>query len=179
MAAPDIVTITVSARRVVYGRQTPYAKQAGDVVVPMDVHRFVLRGGTVIGSLVGADGAIICGMDEVVGEKLDTAWVDLCASYRVASRDDARFASPRAPAAVHRKTKPSDLGMVGAYKFEAPTESVIYLKLPDPLEVGKSYTVSFEGERLPAQTFSARVGLEAIWRAGPRWSSLHAMRPPG
>ncbi len=163
--APDIVAITVSERRVVYGRQAPYVKEAGDVVVPVEVHRFVLRGGKLIGSLVGADGASICGMDEVVGEKLDKARADLCASYRVGSSDDARFASAREPTAVYRKTKPADLGMVGVYKFEAPTESVIFLRLPEPLLTGKTYTVACADERLPAQTFTfapARLRSDAV-----------------
>ena len=48
------VGVTIVAGHVEYGRQVPYTKQAGDFVVPfMGVHRFVLRGGKLIGTLVG------------------------------------------------------------------------------------------------------------------------------
>ena len=57
LVAPDIVGVTIAAGHVEYGRQVPYAKQAGDFVVPfMGVQRFVLRKGKVIGSLVGPRG---------------------------------------------------------------------------------------------------------------------------
>jgi hypothetical protein len=55
--------------------------------------------------------------------------------------------------------------MVGVYKFEATTESVIYLKLSEPLAAGKEYTVSFPGSRLPDQKFTldpARLRSEAV-----------------
>jgi endoglucanase len=165
MVAPDIVGVTISAGRVEYGRQEPYAKRPEDRVVDPGMHRFVLRGGKLIGSLVGTQGDLLCTMDRVVGERLDAAWADRPASYRVASADDHHYTATREPAAVYRKSKPSDLAMVGVYKFEATTESVVYLKLPEPLAAGKQYTVSFPGSRLPDQKFTfdpARLRSEAV-----------------
>ena len=165
MVAPDVVGVTISAGRVEYGRQEPYAKRPEDRVVDPGMHRFVLRGGKLIGSLVGTKGDLLCTMDRVVGERLDVAWADRPASYRVASADDHHYTATREPAAVYRKTKPSDLAMVGVYKFEATTESVVYLKLPEPLAAGKQYTVSFPGSRLPDQKFTfdpARLRSEAV-----------------
>jgi len=115
------------AGHVIHGRQVPYTKQAGDAGVPiMGVHRLVRRGGKLIGTLVGKAGETLCAMDEVVGERLDTAWADQPASYRVRSQDDRQYDQPRQPIAVHRKSKPSDLGMIGAFKFACSTENVVY-----------------------------------------------------
>ena len=139
LVAPDSVGVTILAGHVVYGRQVPYTKQAGDAVVPiMGVHRFVLRGGKLIGTLVGKAGETLCTMDEVVGARLDTAWADQPASYRVCSKDDRRYDQPRQPIAVHRKSKPSDLGMIGAFKFAYSTENVVYLRFSEALETGRT-----------------------------------------
>jgi endoglucanase len=165
MVAPDIIGITISAGRVEYGRQEPYVKQPGDFVGASDIHRFVARGGKVIGTLVGKDADILCNLDEVIGDRLDTAWADRPASYEVTSADDPRFKEAQRPAAVHRKTKPSDLAMIGPYKFDSPTESIVYLKMAAPLEAGKSYTVSFEQSSLEARTFTfdpTRLRSEAV-----------------
>ena len=165
MVAPDIIGITILAGRVEYGRQVPYVKEPGDFVAASEVHRFVARGGKIIGSLVGRDGDILCTMDEVIGERLDTAWADRPASYEVASEDDPDYGTPRKPAAVYRKSKPSDLGMIGPYKFDSPTENVIYLKLPAPLGVGKSYVISFRDSKLSAHAFAfdpSRLRSEAV-----------------
>ena len=122
LVAPDSVGVTIPAGHVIHGRQVPYTKQAGDAVVPiMGVHRLVRRGGKLIGTLVGKAGETLCAMDEVVGERLDTAWADQPASYRVRSQDDRQYDQPRQPIAVHRKSKPSDLGMIGAFKFACST----------------------------------------------------------
>ncbi|MGC8640107.1 MAG: glycoside hydrolase family 9 protein [Isosphaeraceae bacterium] len=151
LVAPDIMGVTIVAGHVEYGRQVPYAKQTGDFVIPfMGVQRFVLRKGKVIGSLVGRAGDTLCTMDEVTGDRFDTSWADRPASYRIQSRDDARFVEPRQPTAVYRKSKPSDLAMVGAMKFDYPTENVVYLRLPVALATGKTYELSFPGSALSA-----------------------------
>jgi endoglucanase len=152
--ASDIVGITIVARRVEYGRQVPYTRQAGDTAMDGEVHQWVTRDGKLLGTLVGRDADTLCTLDRVVGEKLDTAWADLPASYLVSSDDDSEYASPRQPAAVYRKSRPSDLGMVGPYVFDAPAEHILYLRLPVPLTVGKKYTISFENSPLSAENFT-------------------------
>jgi endoglucanase len=154
LVAPDIIGITLSARHVEYGRQIPYVKQPGDVVSASDLHRFVRRGGKVIGNLVGKNGDLLCTMDEVVGKKLDTTWADDSSSYRIKSRTDSHYLTPATPVWVHRKSKPADLGMVGSYQFESPTRDVVYLKLPAPLQTGMDYTVIFTDSSFPAQKFA-------------------------
>jgi endoglucanase len=165
LVAPDVIGITLSARHVEYGRQIPYVKQKGDAVADADIHRFVRRDGKTIGTLVGKTGDMLCTMDEVVGQKLDTGWADDPASYSIKSEHDPHYQSPQMPKSVHRKSKPSDLGMVGPYQFEAPTENVVYLKLPVPLEARADYAVIFSSPDLPAQKFvldTARLRSEAV-----------------
>ena len=154
MVAQDVIGITLSARQVEYGRQIPYVKQPGDVVSDSDIHRFVRRNGKVIGTLVGKTGDLLCTMDAVLGKKLDTAWADDPANYRIKSATDPHYRTARVPLAVHRKSKPADLGMVGPYKFESPTLDIVYLKVPEPLQEGSDYAVVFGGSALPAQKFT-------------------------
>ena len=78
-------------------------------------------------------------MDEVKGDRFDTAWADQPAELSH-SLDGRSLATPNpgSPTAVHRKSKPSDLGMVGAIKFDFSTENVVYLRLSEALETGKT-----------------------------------------
>ena len=154
LVAPDILGITISAGRVAYGRQVPYAKQARDSIVKIEVQRFVLRDGKVIGTLVGKAEDILCTMDEVVGEPFNGSWGDSRESFRLSSTTDPNYEQPRKPVAVNRKSKPADLGMIGAFKFAAATENVVYLRLPRPLTVGKTYVVSFLDSGLPPCEFT-------------------------
>ena len=61
---------------------------------------------------------------------------------------------PRQPTAVHRKSKPSDLGMIGAYQFDYSTENVVYLRFSEALETGRTYELSFPGSGLAAVSFT-------------------------
>jgi len=154
MVSPDIVGITVLAGRAEYGRQIPYTREAGDTVAKGDIHRFVWRGGNVIGTIVGQAGDLLYTMDKVIGERFDTKWADQIGSYTVSSADDTRYAKGQSPSAIYRKSKPSDLAMIGVYTFDSPTENVIYLKLAESLEIGKNYIITFNNSPLPAQKFT-------------------------
>ena len=153
MVAPDAVGITVQAGRAEYGRQVPYTRQPGDRVDVKGHQRWVWRGKRFLGSIVGAEGKILYTPDRVVGGKLDTAWADRPASYRIASPDDPSYRTPQMPKAVHRKSRPTDFARVGPWQMHAPMEHVLYLCLPRPLAVGRRYTLSFEAGPLPEQAF--------------------------
>ena len=153
MVAPDILGITVQAGRAEYGRQVPYERQAGDRIDTKGHQRWVWRGKQFLGSLVGAEGKILYTPDRVVGAKLDTAWADRPASYRITSPNDPSYRTPKSPRAVHRKSKPTDFARVGPWQMHAPMEHVLYLRLPKPLAEGKRYTVSFVGGTLPDKAF--------------------------
>ncbi|MFP4056765.1 MAG: glycoside hydrolase family 9 protein [Candidatus Brocadiia bacterium] len=151
--APDVLGLTLRAGHVEYGRQVSYEPQPGDRVDRSGHQRWVYREGKYLGSLVGEEGRIVYTPDRRVGPRLDTAWADRPASYRLVSTDDPRYADGLRPTAVHRKSKPSDLARVGPWQFRAPMLHVIYLRLPQPLAEGKSYTLRFDGAALPQQSF--------------------------
>lgn len=154
LVAPDIIGITISAGHVEYGRQTPYVKQAGDTVNSNDIHRFLTRDGKVVGNLVGTNADILCSMDAVVGERFNTEWADQPVNYTVTSGQDPHYSTPRKPVAVYRKSKASDLAMIGIYKFDSPTEHIVYLKLPTPLMARKQYVIAFKQSPLAKQTLA-------------------------
>ncbi len=154
LVASNVIEITLSAGRVEYGRQVPYAKQKNDDVLDPKQHRFVKRDGKIIGTLVGKKADVLCSMDQCFGERFDPAWADSVASYLVSSIDDPRYHVPLPPKAVFRKSKPGDLGMVGQFKFDYSTENMVYLELPIGFEMGKTYIVTFRGSRLPARSFT-------------------------
>ena len=163
--APDVVGITVAVGRVEYGRQIPYEHQEGDETDTTSQHRWVRRNGTFIGSLAGHDCTTLYTPDSLVGEPLNTEWADRPGSYRLTSPDDARYALGVTPLAVHRKSRPSDLGRTGPWQFCVPMEHVLYLKLPEPLAAGCRYASTFEGGLLPDQEFvydAAQVRSEAV-----------------
>ncbi len=165
MVAPDIIEITISAGHVEYGRQKPYARETNDVVADPEMQRWVFRDGKAIGTLVGHEGKILCPIDRIVGNKLDTKWADRIVNYEISSADDPNYRAGQMPRKVYRKSRPSDLGMVAPYKFDAPLEHVIYLKLGEPLTVGREYAIAFQKSDLPAQTFSydpSRLRSEAV-----------------
>ena len=151
--APDVLCLQVRARRAEHGGQRPYQRQEGDRIDNPEHHRWVIREGRCVGSLVGDKGETICTLDRVVGERLDTKWASQPQSYVLSSADDPNYAGGKSPQAVHRKSKPTDLARVGPWAFESPTEHTLYLRLLQPLSAGQAYELRFSGGPLEAQTF--------------------------
>ncbi len=163
---PDIIGLTVDERRVMPGSTVPYQPQPGDTIGTGRAPR-VVRDGKVIGIAIGSDHRLLYRFDRMVGERLDPKWADAAGSYSISSPDDARYAQGRPPAAVYRKSRPTDLVRVAAEKndFQAPVEHRIYLKLPQPLSEGATYRIAFAGGPLTEQTFTyapSRVRSEAV-----------------
>jgi endoglucanase len=150
--APNTIGITVQAGRVEYGRQVPYERQAGDELREQGKEREVWREGKFLGWLVGKEGRLVYTEDALVGEPLDTAWADRPGNYAVKSADDPDYAVGASPAAVHRKSKPSDFGRWRGWPYRAPVRHVIYLVLPRPLKEGARYSVSFGEGKLADQS---------------------------
>ena len=164
--AADTVGVTVQDGAVEYGSQIPYAVQPGDVVSKQEQHLVVSRNdGTVLGWLVGQAKKLVYTPDRVVGRMADTKWMDQPGSYTIASDDDPAYAPGAAPAAVFRKTKPSDFARGEGWPFKAPLRHVIYLKGAKPLQEGKHYRVRFANGALPEQAFvcdAASLRSEAV-----------------
>lgn len=153
LVARDTIGITVQAGRVEYGEQVPYVMKPGDTVDDSSQNLSVRRNGRFLGWLVGQKRSVLYTEDRLVGEMPDEAWLDKPASYSVVSADDSAYAKPAVPVAVYRKSKPSDFARWGGWPYKAAIRHVLYLKLRQPLTVGKKYTVHFEGERLDRQAF--------------------------
>ena len=152
--APDVLALTVEAGRVENGRQVAYEPQPGDKIETHGaIGGWLIRDGKPLGRLVGKDARLLYTFDRIVGAPLDTAWADKAAGYALASEDDPSYGAGQRPAAVYRKTKPSDIGRTLDWKFEAPLVHVLYLKLPKPLAAGKKYRLTFAGGPLPELAF--------------------------
>ena len=165
MVASDILGVRLFAGASVHGKQVPYTKQDGDKIDRKSHQRWVHRNGKYLGSLVGRDEKLIYTPDKVTGDRLDPAWADRPASYSLSSEQDSRYGGGLQPAAVHRKTKPTDLCRVGPWQFDSPTETVVYLRLPQELQPGRGYRLSFRGVSLAPVDFrwdDRKLGSEAV-----------------
>ncbi len=166
-AAPAVIELTLWEGKIVTGDQVPYEKQPGDRMEVYGVHRWIYRNGRLYGALVGREGRLVQLMSRYVGDRIDGVWASAPSSYAVSSPDDPAYAEPRVPQAVYRKTKPMDAGMVGPdpWQFDSPTETMVYLRLKEPLQEGARYTVSFHGKDLAAVSFTydpARLRSEEV-----------------
>ncbi len=162
----DTVGVTVQDGALEYGRQIPYEAQPDDSVSKQEQHLIVSRSdGTVLGWLVGKEKKIVYTPDRVVGRMVDTKWMDRPDSYAILSDDDPAYAPGVAPAAVFRKTKPSDFARGEGWPFKAPLRHVLYLKGAKPFQEGKRYRIRFANGALPEQSFvcdSAGLRSEAV-----------------
>ncbi|MEO0469374.1 MAG: hypothetical protein AAF206_07135, partial [Bacteroidota bacterium] len=79
--------------------------------------------------------------DQIFSSPLDTNLAITAASYTISSTDDAAYTSPQAPSEVWRKSKGTEWTSVWP-SYPYASEHWLYLKLPVPMTVGKSYTVN-------------------------------------
>ncbi len=163
--APDTLGVTLQDGTVEYGRQLPYEARPGDAVGQQEQHLTVRRDGVFLGWLVGKERRLVCTPDRVVGRMADIAWLDRAESYALSSEEDPAYVRETAPAAVFRKTKPSDFARVEGWPFQSPLRHVLYLKAPQPFQEGKRYRVRFTNGALPELSLicdSASVRSEAL-----------------
>ena len=73
----------------------------------------------------------------VFGERLNTTAAQQASQWRISSADDHSFAS-QAPQAVWRKSKPMNTD----HRLESELDHWLFLKLPQPMRQGKTYTVT-------------------------------------
>jgi endoglucanase len=161
----DTIGVTVQDGAAEYGSQVPYEARPGDVVGHQEQHLTVRRDGKFLGWLVGKERRLVYTPDRVVGKLADAKWMDAPASYMIMSDDDPAYAQAAVPAAVYRKTKPSDFARVEGWPFQAPLRHVLYLKGPRPFQEGKRYRVRFANGALPEQRFvcdAANLRSEAV-----------------
>lgn len=155
--ASDVIGLTIRSDQCVeYGRQIAYTKQEGHKVDDTGVHRWVYRDGKLIGSLAGTEREILHIPDRLVGEPFDISPAEEPSNWRITSLDDPNYAvdGGRHPKSVHRKSRPTDMVRTGSWKFDAPVEHTLYLKLPHPLQQSRHYTLTPSSTSLASIDFT-------------------------
>ncbi len=153
LVAPDILEVIVRAGEVRIGTQQPYRKQTGDVIQEGGRNHYLVRNGKELGVLVGHDRDILCPFDVFTDDLLETENLGEQNSYRITSASDPNYQADQHPVAVCRKHKPIGVARTDDWKFKAPVQYHLYLKLPHSLQENASYTVAFNGLPIPDQTF--------------------------
>ena len=157
--APDILCVTIQAQRVQQAPQVAYEPKPGDEVresgeevlayqhgkierTKKDLAVFRTVGGKEerLGALA-VNAGMLWPSEKLFGRPLDEARLAEPASYSISSSDDPAYAKPAAPLRVDRKSKPTDLDVGNKW----PVRYWLYLKLPRPLQEGRSYVVRFPG----------------------------------
>lgn len=154
--APDILAIAIQEKTLERKVQIPYEAQEGDRVetdkkgktkpipawregkVVMESPGWQLRRGK-DKYTISPDVKMLAGHVEAKGEFLNPETVGVPKAYRIVSTEHAAFAGEGAvPTRVSVKRKPN------GYKSQT-TRTDVYLRLPEPLVEGATYTVMFKG----------------------------------
>ena len=170
LVAPDIIALTIDARRVIPGRLEKYTPLPGDKKVTEHwpdhtVRRALLiRDGHEIGWLLGRDLDQLSTFEGIEGDPLADSLALDPASFRISSSDDPAWTPPRSPLAVHRKSIPVDWQM----RFNAfPVRHTLNLRLDRPLLHARSYRLDVSGLNIsnPSASFTldpSRLRSEAV-----------------
>lgn len=141
-----IIALQINTKTVTRRGQIPYQAQPGDRTVTNEAGElWVERQGKPLGILVGKNREILYSLDQVEGPDLDTGWADRRQSYRITSSEDPNFRTGLEPKAVFRKSKPTDMPMIGVWDVAWPLAHTVYLELPMPMLPGKRYQITFQG----------------------------------
>jgi len=148
LVAPDIIALTIEAQSVIPARLEKYEPQPGDVKNPEyqpdgTIGRArLIRNGQDLGWLLGKDLDWFCTYEGMAGDPLIASLADEPANFQISSPDDPAYRIPVHPAAVFRKSMPSDWQLP---KNAFPVRHRIYLKLATKLSPGKPYEVKIGG----------------------------------
>jgi len=146
LVAPDIIALVIDAQRIPPITFGKYEPRAGDVKRPEKgrsdrpyPRATLVRDGKPVGRLQGKDLEYLATFERLEGDPLLEFLADEPAHYEVTSQDDRAYATARRPVAVHRKSLPTDW-LMPDNRFAVRHR--IYLKLPQALAPGKSYTIT-------------------------------------
>jgi endoglucanase len=78
--------------------------------------------------------------DTYTGDSLDIAVASTLTTYTLTSPDDAAYSTPLSPLQIGRKTKTQGIADVWPI-YDRLLEHWIYLRLPEPMQQGRTYTV--------------------------------------
>lgn len=154
-AAADILEIRVQTGIVEASRQHPYAQRPGDVIRTVKRRNgtasAVRRDGKFIGYLLGKNENILFEFARVYKAPFEAATWARPGNLAVRSKDDPAYRDPASATKVYRKSWPLEVARIGQWEFDAPMEHSFYLKLPEPLSVGKTYHISLRGDDTSSQ----------------------------
>ena len=157
--APDILAVTIQELKVEPAGQLPYEPQPGDEIRKQGDELLVVEDGKIVlqandlsvwrkqdagvrtlGDYASA-AKVVRPADNVEGEAITEVTLAEPEAYRIQSDDDSNYATAMPPTAVYRKSKLTDLAYTSN---QMPVRHHIFLKLPRPLQEGKSYTIEFK-----------------------------------
>ena len=154
--SPTVIAIEIAAPEVELAKQTAYSAKPGDAVTTYPRSVQVKRFGKKLGTLAGNDRDLIYGYDRVQGPELDAIAADSPNSYRISSQTDASYRTAAAPAAIFRKTKPTNFANQAQGGYAWPATHTLFLKLSEPMQPDQTYQIGFLGLDLPAAELSYR-----------------------
>lgn len=145
-----IVAVELEVGRAIRPGQVPYKPQAGDRQLPNDNGEVWLqRDGKPVGVLVGRDRQWLSPVDAFVPGGIEPTHLDVPTRYRLRPAAGLPWGATKpnpAPERVYRKTKPTDMAMVGVWDFRWPQRHTLYLEWDTPLTVGQTYTLEIQGD---------------------------------
>lgn len=188
--APDVLAISVQNGQVILGKQVPYkAIPLVDQVVTKEgqPHRWVVRAGKTLGTLVGKSGNTLFTYDQFVSSPFDERLSDMADTYSVVSDDDPQYRDSTQVLRVFRKSRPTNMAQTGVWEFQWAMEHNLYLQLPYPLRAYCTYHLKTRQNFLPSITYkhlpkqnvseavhvsqvgfrpddSVKVGFLSVWR---------------
>lgn len=142
--APDVLSLTIEAGRVIPGSLGKYVPQPGDEKDEKKgpngaVQQVILkRGGQEVGWLIGRRRDTLVTYETLEGDPLLTFIADAPETYTITSAEDRAYATPVRPLAVYRKSKPTDWAQPGR---GFAMRHIVYLRLPHALTPGRHYSV--------------------------------------
>jgi endoglucanase len=141
----DIIVIEINTGNVIRGKQDPFNPKFGDQYAkqrPTNADDWVKRLGQPVGALVGPNRDLIYGFDSLAGKDLRISDWRNAENIKIQSDDDPDYRTAQSIVAIHRKMRPRDAAQTGTWKFAWAKTHLLYLKLPQPMQVGKSYNIT-------------------------------------
>ncbi len=154
--SPTVLAVEIAAPAVTLGQQSPYQPKADDQMVPDGGRSQLRRNGQKIGLLVGPNQDTLFTYDQADSTAFQLRAANRKGSYIIASSDDPDYSSAQAPTAVFRKSKPVALSHTASGEREWPAAHTLYLDLPQPMQDGSTYQISFLELGVENTTFTYR-----------------------
>jgi endoglucanase len=167
--APGVLALRIQEGEVRAHELAPYVPHPSDRIVEEQSHGLVVgrrveRGSQTLGYLTGSAGDTLLLPDQYAGVPVDGARLEATASYRLSSERDPRYAQPREPQWVARKSKPN---LFARNQRTVGVLHTVYLSFGDDLQEGARYQLALPDLPLREQQVTyvhepARTRSEAV-----------------